>query len=37
LTAGEREAEVSGLAPGIYVYRLKAGDFNAARKMVIVE
>jgi hypothetical protein len=37
LTAGEREAEVSGLAPGVYVYRLKAGDFNAARKMVIVE
>jgi hypothetical protein len=36
LTAGEREAEVSGLAPGIYVYRLKAGDFNAARKMVVV-
>jgi hypothetical protein len=34
--AGEYEAEVSGLAPGVYVYRLEAGEFNAARKMVIV-
>jgi hypothetical protein len=37
LTTGEHEAEVSGLAPGVYVYRLKAGEFNAAKKMVIVE
>jgi hypothetical protein len=37
LTTGEHEARVSGLAPGVYVYRLKAGEFNAAKKMVIVE
>jgi hypothetical protein len=37
LTAGEHEAEVSGLAPGVYVYKLDAGTFSAARKMVIVE
>jgi hypothetical protein len=36
LTAGEHEAEVSGLAPGVYVYRLQAGEFNAASKMVVV-
>ncbi|UCE27051.1 MAG: T9SS type A sorting domain-containing protein [Candidatus Coatesbacteria bacterium] len=35
LTAGEHEAEVSRLAPGIYVYKLDAGDFSAARKMVV--
>jgi hypothetical protein len=37
LTAGEHEAEVSGLAPGVYVYRLETSEFNAAKKMVIVE
>lgn len=37
LTTGEHEARVSGLAPGVYVYRLRAGDFNAAKKMVVVE
>jgi hypothetical protein len=37
LPAGEHEAEVPGLAPGVYVYKLEAGEFNAARKMVIVE
>lgn len=37
LPAGEHEATVSGLTPGVYVYRLIAGDFNATRKMVIVE
>jgi hypothetical protein len=36
LTTGEHEAEVSGLAPGVYVYRLRAGEFNAAKKMVVV-
>jgi hypothetical protein len=36
LAAGEHEAEVSGLAPGVYVYRLYAGDFTASKKMVIV-
>lgn len=37
LTAGEHEAEVSGLAPGVYVYRLYAGDFSASKKMVVVD
>jgi hypothetical protein len=37
LPVGEHEAEVSGLAPGVYIYRLIAGDFNAVKKMVIVE
>jgi hypothetical protein len=37
LTAGEHEAEVSGLAPGVYVYKMSAGPFNAVRKMVVVE
>jgi hypothetical protein len=37
LPAGIYEAEVSGLAPGVYVYRLAAGDFNAAKKMVVIE
>jgi hypothetical protein len=36
LTAGEHKAEVSGLAPGVYVYRLYAGDFSASKKMVVV-
>ncbi|UCE26201.1 MAG: T9SS type A sorting domain-containing protein [Candidatus Coatesbacteria bacterium] len=35
LTAGEHAAEVSGLAPGVYIYRLDAGTFAAARKMVV--
>lgn len=37
LAIGTHERTISGLAPGVYVYRLKAGDFNAAKKMVIVE
>jgi hypothetical protein len=37
LTAGEHAAEVSGLAPGVYVYRMNAGSFMAARKMVVLE
>jgi hypothetical protein len=36
LPAGAYERTVSGLAPGVYVYRLKAGEFSAVRKMVIV-
>jgi hypothetical protein len=36
LPAGAYEQSVSGLAPGVYVYRLKAGEFNAVKKMVIV-
>jgi hypothetical protein len=35
LSVGEHEAEVSGLAPGVYVYRLAAGTFTAAKKMVV--
>jgi aminopeptidase N len=37
LTAGEYDAEVSGLAPGVYVYEMSAGPFSAIRKMVVVE
>jgi hypothetical protein len=37
LEAGEHEAVVKGLAPGVYVYRLDAGVFSAAKKMVVVE
>ncbi len=37
LPAGAHERTVAGLAPGVYVYRLNAGAFNAAKKMVIVE
>jgi len=35
LPAGEHTADVIGLPSGVYVYRLDAGDFTAARKMVI--
>jgi hypothetical protein len=37
LEAGEHEAIVGGLAPGVYVYRLDAGAFSAAKKMVVVK
>jgi len=37
LTVGTHERTVSGLAPGAYVYKLNAGSFSAARKMVIVD
>jgi hypothetical protein len=37
LAVGTHERTISGLAPGVYVYRLKAGEFNAAKKMVVVE
>ena len=37
LTVGTHERAVSGLAPGVYVYKLSAGSFSAARKMVVVE
>ncbi len=37
LPAGTYEAEVSGLAPGVYIYRLASGEFNAAKKMVVIE
>jgi hypothetical protein len=36
LTAGTYERTVSGLPGGVYMYRLSAGSFTAARKMVIV-
>jgi hypothetical protein len=36
LPAGAYERPVSGLAPGVYVYRLEAGEFAAVRKMVVV-
>ena len=37
LTVGTHERTVSGLAPGVYVYKLDAGSFSAARKMVVTE
>jgi hypothetical protein len=37
LPAGTYETGVSGLAPGVYIYRLAAGDFRAVKKMVVVE
>jgi hypothetical protein len=37
LPSGAYERPVSGLAPGVYVYRLDARAFNAAKKMVILE
>ncbi|UCE26383.1 MAG: T9SS type A sorting domain-containing protein, partial [Candidatus Coatesbacteria bacterium] len=37
LQAGGHDAEVSGLAPGVYVYKLSAGSFSAARKMVVLD
>ncbi len=36
LPPGAHEREVSALAPGVYVYRLSAGDWGAAKKMVVV-
>jgi|GEM_PF-1477808 len=36
MTVGTHERTVSGLAPGVYVYRLEAGAFTASRKMVVV-
>jgi hypothetical protein len=37
LPAGAYERPVSGLAPGVYVYRLEAGEFSGVRKMVVIE
>jgi hypothetical protein len=36
-TAGEHEVvlDATSLAPGVYVYRLTAGDFTAAKRMVV--
>jgi hypothetical protein len=36
LPAGAHERPVSGLAPGVYVYRLAAGEFSGVRKMVVI-
>jgi len=37
LPAGTHERTASEFASGVYVYRLEAGSYTAARKMVIVE
>jgi hypothetical protein len=37
LAAGTHEAEVSDMAPGVYIYRLTASDYTAVRKMVVVK
>ncbi|MCP4231286.1 MAG: T9SS type A sorting domain-containing protein [bacterium] len=37
LDAGEHERNISGLAAGIYLYRLMAGENSAVRKMVVVK
>jgi hypothetical protein len=37
LPAGAYERPVSGLAPGVYVYRLAAGEFVGVGKMVVVD
>ncbi len=37
LPAGSHEVEVPRLTPGVYEYRLDAGNFNAAKKMVVLE
>ncbi len=36
-SAGEHEAEVSGLTAGIYLYRLEADNFTDTKKLVVVE
>jgi hypothetical protein len=36
LAAGEHGAEVSELAPGVYVYRLDTSNYSASKKMVVV-
>jgi hypothetical protein len=38
-TAGSHEVrfDASGLSSGIYVYRIRMGDFTASRKMAVVE
>jgi hypothetical protein len=37
LAVGSHERTVAGLASGVYIYKLDAGSFSAARKMVVVE
>ncbi|MCP4229705.1 MAG: T9SS type A sorting domain-containing protein [bacterium] len=34
-TAGEHDTEVNGLNRGVYIYRMKAGDFTESKKMVV--
>ncbi|MCP4229704.1 MAG: T9SS type A sorting domain-containing protein [bacterium] len=34
-TAGEHDTGVNGLGSGIYIYRMKAGDFTDSKKMVV--
>lgn len=37
LPAGAYERPISNLAPGVYVYRLEAGEFSGVRKMVVID
>jgi hypothetical protein len=37
LPPGAHEREVSALAPGVYIYRLQAGEWAGAKKMVVVK
>ena len=37
MNAGSHDVTVSGLASGVYLYKIKAGDFEEAKKMVVIK